>query len=76
MSDPVTPTGPEEIFAWGFMIGYLGDVPDVMVEAFPDTDFLEGCPEWLADDPCSREWKRGYEAGVSTFTYHNGDNDE
>lgn len=79
MSDPVIATGPEEIFAWGFMIGYLGEVPDPMVDAFAGTDDLcsmqdGNCPEFFAG-PYGRQWKRGYEAGVSTYTYHNGDND-
>lgn len=79
MSDPVIPAGPDEVFAWGFMIGYLGDVPDAMREAFADTDdlaqMLDGnCPNFITE--YGYEWKRGYESGVSTFSYHNGDNDE
>jgi hypothetical protein len=79
MSDPVIATGPEEIFAWGFMIGYLGDIPDAMRDALKDTDGLSSmedgnCPEFFTG-PHARQWKRGYESGLSTFTYHNGDND-
>lgn len=78
---PRCPVGIEEAYAWGYMIGYLGQVPDLMREAFNgnmlDDDVpidcwgSEGCPTFLEnyDDEC-REFMRGYWAGVSMYSDH------
>ena len=53
--------------AW--MVGYLGIVPDDLVNAFPDVDSWGDCPYFIPD-ALAREWKRGYESGLSFFSDH------
>ena len=77
---PRCPVGTEESYAWGFLIGYTGRVPDVMAQAFDahvddDTDIQswgqEGPPDFLSDYPDeARAFRRGYDAGCATAMDH------
>lgn len=77
---PRCPVGDQESYAWGFMIGYLGKVPDTMTEAFKghlleddaptDTWGSESIPTFFENPQESHEFTRGYEAGVTVYTDH------
>ena len=63
------PADEQEVFAMGFMIGYMGEAPDELVHAFPDVEEWDSCPDFVPDD-LAHEWKRGYDSGVAFFSDH------
>ena len=67
--DPRIPADEQEVFAMAFMIGYMGDVPDELVHAFPDADGWGDCPYFIPDD-LAHEWRRGYDSGLAFFCDH------
>ena len=75
--EPRVPVSEQEAYAWGYMIGYTGEVPEVMRAAFDyeERDFdiagwgTDGAPEFLSDEQ-AREFSSGYWAGVSMYSDH------
>jgi len=78
---PRIPVGEQEAFAWGFMVGYLGETDvfatDTMSRAFHgigESNAITGIgdvPEFLGDHPeDATAYSRGYEAGVATYSDH------
>lgn len=72
MPDKRIPNSEEEAFAWGFMIGYLGDVPDTMSDLIYEPSYT---PEFIMDS-IAYSYRQGYDTGVAFFCDHNGDYDE
>lgn len=73
MTDFRIPTGEQESFAWGFLIGYMGEVPDEMKDAFEwdDPSSLPESIELSSEDALA--WRRGYDAGCATYSDHSVD---
>ena len=77
---PRCPAGGQEAFAWGFMLGYLGQAPDALRAAFDgyladddapvDSWGSQTMPSFLEQAGEGREFMRGYEAGVATYSDH------
>lgn len=71
---PRAPIDAQEAFAWGYMIGYLGEPPEVMQEAFPSRyDWDPMSPTWFLGslfDGRATAFRDGYRAGVSMYTDH------
>ena len=68
--------GDTEAYAWGYMIGYMGEVPDEMRHAHndcedPDPEVWgsEGTPGFLTPDE-ARSFRQGYDDGCSMFSDH------
>ena len=71
---PRVPVSTHEIFAFGFLLGYLGDVPDYMFEAYDATgEGIQSIMEALGDIiPLEQMlyFARGYETGVAFYADH------
>ena len=71
--DARIPDDPQEAYGMAFMIGYLGDIPDVMVDAYGIYDSFT--PDFI-DETLVRAWRNGYDAGVAFYSDHIGDYDD
>ena len=67
--DPRVPDDDADVYAMAFMIGYLGEAPDALVDAFPDIEEWSYAPSFLTGSQ-ARMWNRGYESGLSFFSAH------
>lgn len=67
--EPRLPTGEEEAFAWGFMLGYFGEASEELTNVLPELAESLEPPDQLTDLE-KWAWKRGYDAGVATFCDH------
>lgn len=71
---PRVPMNHYEVYAFGFLLGYLGDVPDQMFEAFDPTgegvaSIIEAMDNII---PASEMlfFRKGYDTGVAFYTDH------
>ena len=71
---PRVPTTNYEIYAFGFLLGYLGDVPDQMFDAYDATgEGIQSIMEAMGEIiPLERMhyFAQGYETGVDFYTDH------
>lgn len=65
--EPRVPCDTEECFALGFLIGYLGEAPSTLAQAFPNVVEWSAAPDWITDP---QAYGKGYEVGVSIFVDH------
>lgn len=70
VNNPRIPSHGKEAYAIGFMVGYLGEVPDDMVTAYDWEG--EGCPPYLTTEQ-AREYREGYETGAAFWGDHSTD---
>lgn len=73
-TDPRIPADPQEAYGVAFMLGYLGDVPDVMADAYGIYD-CSLVPDFL-DKTLVHVWRLGYDAGVAFYSDHVGEYDD
>jgi hypothetical protein len=68
------PESSEEVYAWGFLVGYLGEVPDKMLPAFGDDFHVEQRILPLPVESMSMygRYQSGYRAGWELSTGYQG----
>ena len=73
--NPRIPGTEEESFAMAFMLGYMGQTPDELVECFPEESWQERRPDFITPE-LAHAWGRGYESGMYFYGDHSEPDDE
>lgn len=72
---PRMPSTEREAYAWGYMIGYLGDIPDEMVAALSERSegHLVMPPPFDAEQ--IKAYTEGYREGLDMYSSHSDEED-
>jgi hypothetical protein len=71
---PRIPSTEREAYAWGYMIGYMGEVPDAMRPAFSDVAGELAVPQGIRRGHL-RAYALGYNDGLDMYSSHSDEED-